>query len=80
MSTTTAIIQLSGFVLLTTGYVYRSGGWRRYLQILNRPYPSGIYQAFRSGEIRPGPRWTRALFWLGLGLWLLGLWRQWSGV
>ena len=76
MMMTTRIIDTVGGVSLTLGYVYMVGGWRAWLHVINQPMGAMTRQL----AVGPQPRWARGLFWLGVGLFALGLWRQWSGV
>jgi hypothetical protein len=40
----------------------------------------GIVQEFREGKVPRRPVWSKALGVLGLGLFILRLWREWSGL
>jgi hypothetical protein len=39
-----------------------------------------IFVSLRNEETRPDAGWLHGLFWLGWGLFTLGLWRQWLGM
>ena len=76
MTTTTRIIDWAGGIAMIVGHAYMVGGWQRWWQTMNGPV-AGMTEMLITG---PQPQWARALFWLGVGLFALGLWRQWSGV
>ena len=74
--TTTQIINTAAGVSMVVGYTYMVGGWRKWWQVINQPMGAMT----RELAAQPPRRWARGLFWLGVGLFALGLWRQWSGV
>ena len=42
--------------------------------------PRELFQGYRSGRLKPKPTWASALDVLGMGLMVLGFWREWSGL
>jgi hypothetical protein len=66
-----------GFLCLVASEFYRP--WREDWREM-KSTPGEIYRSYRQGTARRRPTWSRALGALGLGLVVLGFWREWSGL
>jgi hypothetical protein len=70
------IFILSGLVLLEVAERYRP--WRERWRMLRGTFGDHV-AAIRRGEVIRRPAWSFPVQVLGLGLLVLGFWRQWSG-
>jgi hypothetical protein len=73
---TNIIFIVSGVVLLQVAEMYRP--WRQQWRMMKGTFGHHV-AAIRSGEVPRRPAWSFAVQVLGLGLLVLGFWRQWSG-
>jgi hypothetical protein len=67
----TYLFMLLGVLCMIASQTYIP--WRTYWQRMKRPLLS-------VNGLPPRPAWSAAVWWLGVGLFVLGVWRQWRGL
>jgi hypothetical protein len=65
-----------GTATILASYAYMP--WQKTRDVMHKPLP-GIFEEYRSGRMGSRPAWSWAILALGVGLCVLGYWRQWSG-
>lgn len=71
---TTHLLGLIGLICVLASH----GSPRRNWQLMRKTLPE-IHQEALARRLVGSAPWQRALFWCGFGLFVLSLWRSWSG-